>query len=90
MTGENILVFILFSFRQIIMLLKISSNIGNGQSTDKRVAARLLIEQYYFQLTRGCGNENCNNEHCASSKKVINLTPNQAAAQVVVKKKTFS
>jgi ubiquitin-protein ligase E3 A len=49
---------------------------------DKRVAARQLIKRYYFQLTEGCGDPNCNNEHCASSKKVQTLSPNQAAAQV--------
>jgi ubiquitin-protein ligase E3 A len=56
---------------------------GDSQAPDKRVAARQLIKRYYFQLTEGCGDPNCNNEHCASSKKVQTLTPNQAAAQVL-------
>lgn len=38
------------------------------QGDMKRVAAR-LIEKYYFQLTDGCGNRNCNNPNCASSGK---------------------
>ncbi|XP_005102222.2 ubiquitin-protein ligase E3A [Aplysia californica] len=33
----------------------------------KRAAAKQLIEQYYYQLTEGCGDENCTNENCASS-----------------------
>lgn len=49
---------------------------------DKRLAARELIKQYYFQLTQGCGNPNCANEHCASSQKTQNLTPDEAAARV--------
>ncbi|EFX61056.1 hypothetical protein DAPPUDRAFT_340714, partial [Daphnia pulex] len=56
---------------------------GDSQTLDKRVAARQLIKRYYFQLTEGCGDSNCNNEHCASSKKVQNLSPNQAAAQAL-------
>ena len=49
---------------------------------DKRVAASQLIKRYYYQLTEGCGDSSCTNEHCASSRKVRDLTPNQAAAQV--------
>ena len=48
---------------------------------DKRVVAKQLIERYYYQLTQGCGNDQCTNENCASSRKVP-LTPNQAAVQV--------
>lgn len=59
------------------------STTGDSQAPDKRVAARQLIKRYYFQLTEGCGDSNCNNEHCASSKKVQTLSPNQAAAQVL-------
>ena len=54
------------------------------QSSAKRAAAKLLIERYYFQLTKGCGNEDCNNEHCASNKKVHNMAPDEAAAQVLI------
>jgi hypothetical protein len=62
------------------------STSGESQAPDKRVAARQLIKRYYFQLTEGCGDPNCNNEHCASSKKVQPLSPNQAAAQVLASK----
>lgn len=36
----------------------------------KRAAAKKLIERYFYQLTDGCGNSNCNNVYCASSKTV--------------------
>ncbi|CAG5075006.1 Similar to Ube3a: Ubiquitin-protein ligase E3A (Mus musculus) [Cotesia congregata] len=49
----------------------------------KRAAAKMLIERYFYQLTDGCGNSQCDNQHCASSGKVTNLTPNQAAAQAI-------
>lgn len=49
----------------------------------KRAAARRLIERYFYQLTDGCGNPSCDNEYCASSGEVKNLTPNQAAAQAL-------
>ncbi|KYQ55296.1 Ubiquitin-protein ligase E3A [Trachymyrmex zeteki] len=49
----------------------------------KRAAAKKLIERYFYQLTDGCGNPHCDNQHCASSGKVTNLTPNQAAAQAI-------
>lgn len=32
----------------------------------KRAAAKQLIEAYYFQLTDGCGDSNCENKYCAS------------------------
>lgn len=41
-----------------------------SQDTMKRAAARKLIERYFYQLTDGCGNATCENEHCASSGKV--------------------
>ncbi|XP_034937131.1 ubiquitin-protein ligase E3A [Chelonus insularis] len=49
----------------------------------KRAAAKKLIERYFYQLTDGCGNPQCDNQYCASSGKVTNLTPNQAAAQAI-------
>lgn len=49
----------------------------------KRAAAKKLIERYFYQLTDGCGNPHCDNQNCASSGKVSNLTPNQAAAQAI-------
>lgn len=52
-------------------------------SNMKRAAAKKLIERYFYQLTDGCGNPQCDNENCVSSGKVTNLTPNQAAAQAI-------
>ncbi|KAK3865964.1 hypothetical protein Pcinc_028466 [Petrolisthes cinctipes] len=52
------------------------------QGDMKRVAAQ-LIEKYYFQLTDGCGNPNCNNPDCASSGKVGQLTSNEAAGKAL-------
>ncbi|KAK2580164.1 hypothetical protein KPH14_012435 [Odynerus spinipes] len=49
----------------------------------KRAAAKKLIERYFYQLTEGCGNPHCGNQNCASSGKITNLTPNQAAAQAI-------
>lgn len=37
----------------------------------KRAAAKKLIERYFYQLTDGCGNLQCDNLYCASSGKVI-------------------
>ncbi|XP_012279942.1 ubiquitin-protein ligase E3A isoform X2 [Orussus abietinus] len=49
----------------------------------KRAAVKKLIERYFYQLTDGCGNPWCDNQNCASSGKVTNLTPDQAAAQAI-------
>lgn len=35
----------------------------------KRAAAKKL-ERYFYQLTDGCGNPSCENQHCASSGTV--------------------
>lgn len=37
----------------------------------KRAAAKKLIERYFYQLTDGCGNPDCDNKYCASSGEVI-------------------
>lgn len=50
----------------------------------KRAAAKKLIERYFYQLTDGCGNPDCDNKYCASSGEVSkerilpikSLTPN--------------
>lgn len=39
-------------------------------SNMKRAAAKKLIERYFYQLTDGCGNPQCDNENCVSSGKV--------------------
>lgn len=36
----------------------------------KRTAVKKLIERYFYQLTDGCGNPNCDNKFCASSGQV--------------------
>ncbi|XP_018332233.1 ubiquitin-protein ligase E3A [Agrilus planipennis] len=64
-----------------------SSNSSDKKDDMKRVAAKKLIEKYFYQLTDGCGNPACDNKYCASSEefiyKVENLTPNQAAAEAI-------
>ncbi|XP_066585682.1 ubiquitin-protein ligase E3A [Prorops nasuta] len=62
-----------------------ASRVGaESPSSDmKRAAAKKLIELYFYQLTKGCGNPQCDNQNCASSGKITNLTPNQAAAQAI-------
>ena len=46
------------------------TNLDNIEDNMKRAAARKLIERYFYQLTEGCGNPNCNNTNCASSGEV--------------------
>lgn len=50
---------------------------------DMKRAAAQLIEKYYFQLTDGCGNPQCDNPNCASSGKVGNLSSNEAAGKAL-------
>lgn len=50
------------------------------QGDRKRAAVKELIERYYYQLTNGCGNPNCNNENCASNANRQKLNTDQAAA----------
>nr|UUF95670.1 ubiquitin E3 ligase [Laodelphax striatellus] len=59
--------------------------VKSGGETMKRSAARVkkFIERYFYQLTDGCGNANCQNEYCASSGKVKDLTPDQAAGLAI-------
>ncbi|XP_069780819.1 ubiquitin-protein ligase E3A-like isoform X3 [Narcine bancroftii] len=49
----------------------------------KREAAKQLIESYYHQLTKGCGNEFCANGNCASCLGFEQLDSNQAAARAL-------
>jgi len=58
---------------------------GLSKQTDgmKRVAARQLIERYYYQLTQGCG-QNCGNVDCLSGGNMsVPLSPNEAAARAL-------
>uniref|UniRef100_A0A1B6CDZ9 Ubiquitin-protein ligase E3A N-terminal zinc-binding domain-containing protein n=1 Tax=Clastoptera arizonana TaxID=38151 RepID=A0A1B6CDZ9_9HEMI len=67
----------------------ISRGIGTStgwanQESMKRAYAKKLIERYFYQLTDGCGNANCANEHCASSGKLkCNLSANEAAGLAI-------
>jgi len=36
----------------------------------KRAAAKKLIERYFYQVTDGCGDPECDNANCVSSGKV--------------------
>ncbi|CAN7998182.1 unnamed protein product [Ixodes hexagonus] len=57
---------------------------GSGaQETSKQLAVKELIERYYYQLTDGCGRQNCPNQHCASNGRLGHLSPNDAAARAL-------
>ncbi|XP_036327524.1 putative protein TPRXL [Rhagoletis pomonella] len=49
----------------------------------KRSAVKELIERYFYQLQRGCGNPKCSNENCASSGQVAPMNPNEIAARAI-------
>lgn len=49
----------------------------------KRAQTKELIEKYFYQLTIGCGNTNCENVNCASNSNFEKLTPNHAAARAI-------
>ena len=51
----------------------------------RKRAAKQLIERYYYQITEGCGQSDCNNEHCASSSSFTkkDLTRNEAGLQAI-------
>lgn len=51
----------------------------------KRVAAKERIQQYYTQLTEGCGNDSCTNENCASSSsfKFKDIDRNKLAVEAI-------
>ncbi|KAJ8984869.1 hypothetical protein NQ317_002708 [Molorchus minor] len=55
----------------------------NKEGVMKRAVAKKLIERYFYQLTDGCGNPNCDNKYCASSGELKPLTPDEAAAQAI-------
>jgi len=38
----------------------------------KKDLAKKLIDRYFYLVTEGCGNSECVNDYCASSKKVSN------------------
>lgn len=49
----------------------------NNGEVMKRAAAKKLIERYFYQLTDGCGNPNCDNKYCASSGEVSKTINNR-------------
>ncbi|XP_059480098.1 ubiquitin-protein ligase E3A [Neocloeon triangulifer] len=49
----------------------------------KRAAAKKLIERYFYQVTDGCGDPECDNSNCVSSGKMKNMKPNEAAAMAI-------
>ncbi|XP_061636439.1 ubiquitin-protein ligase E3A isoform X2 [Phyllopteryx taeniolatus] len=48
-----------------------------------RSAAKNLIERYFRQLTDGCGNDDCDNEFCASRRRFRPLDKNAAAVRAL-------
>ncbi|XP_077462789.1 ubiquitin-protein ligase E3A [Stigmatopora argus] len=48
-----------------------------------RSAAKNLIERYFRQLTDGCGNDDCENEFCASCRRFRPLDKNAAAVRAL-------
>lgn len=42
----------------------------NKDDEMKRAAVKQMIERYFYQLTDGCGDPNCDNKYCASSGQV--------------------
>uniref|UniRef100_A0A1B0BD53 Ubiquitin-protein ligase E3A n=1 Tax=Glossina palpalis gambiensis TaxID=67801 RepID=A0A1B0BD53_9MUSC len=60
-----------------------STPISNPHADMKRSAVKELIERYFYQLQRGCGNPKCSNVNCASSGKVAAMTPNEIAAKAI-------
>lgn len=61
-----------------------TTNTRTNHSSDmKRSAVKELIERYFYQLQRGCGNPKCTNVNCASSGKVAAMTPNEIAAKAI-------
>ncbi|KAF0765438.1 ubiquitin-protein ligase E3A isoform X1 [Aphis craccivora] len=50
----------------------------------KRDLAKKLIERYFYLITEGCGNGDCVNDYCASSKRCTNVvSANDAAATAI-------
>ncbi|CAK8684197.1 unnamed protein product [Clavelina lepadiformis] len=56
----------------------------NNSAMSKRCAIKQRIQQYYFQLTEGCGQNYCNNPDCASNPNFEKLSSDDAAARSIV------
>ncbi|KAJ8298474.1 hypothetical protein KUTeg_025005 [Tegillarca granosa] len=64
----------------------LSVSVPQSGDTMKRAAAKQLIEKYYYQLTDGCGDPNCQNEYCLSSGDSFTFkdkSKNEMAVQAV-------
>ena len=48
-----------------------------------REETRAVVSAYFIQLTRGCGDERCDNPKCVTGGKTDPLKANSAAAQAV-------
>uniref|UniRef100_H2ZI00 HECT-type E3 ubiquitin transferase n=1 Tax=Ciona savignyi TaxID=51511 RepID=H2ZI00_CIOSA len=66
--------------------LKRSEESGPGESSltmSKRTALKLRIQQFFAQLTQGCGRQHCPNENCASNSTIKQLSCDEAAVQAI-------
>ncbi|XP_025409259.1 ubiquitin-protein ligase E3A isoform X3 [Sipha flava] len=50
----------------------------------KRDLAKKLIERYFYLITEGCGNDQCVNDYCASSKRCTNVVSANDAAAIAI------
>ena len=55
----------------------------NPEMKRQREVAKTQIEKYFFQLTKGCGNNLCLSKYCASNLENEKYTPNQAAIKAI-------
>ena len=50
----------------------------------RAAAAKQRIQQFYFQLTEGCGRSNCSNADCASNPSFEKVSSDEAAARAMI------
>lgn len=73
-------------YESLIKNKRMDSKVQNNKEKNQkqRQEAKKAIEKYFHQLTVGCGNIECKNQHCLSSGQVDrSLTPNQAAVKAI-------
>jgi len=56
---------------------------NSSETSQARLRFENYVRRYYYQLTVGCGDKNCNNKLCASSKLKIIIPPNACAIMAV-------
>jgi len=56
---------------------------NSSETSQARLRFENYVRRYYYQLTIGCGDKNCNNKLCASSKLKIIIPPNACAIMAV-------